>query len=234
LISPKNNINQDVLGNSKTSFLLISEDKMLYKRYFDLLLVAFVLFSCSPEQGSEVKISQKKSNINPLEDVERLDVSVDNGLVTSVVAREDKIEAFECIDCHDEPKKEWSLKALQEDGEHDEILEKYKHANVKTMDCMTCHSLNDRNNLHSLQGEKISYNESFKLCAQCHTNKFKDWKNGAHGKRVGFWNKERTYLNCTSCHDPHMPSSAYPKKHPVVDSKLIRKTLEKITKDSKH
>ena len=169
---------------------------------------------------------KRVSNIDPLKNVELVDVKVPDGLVEKVTGRISNLENFECADCHDEPKKSWSLEALKEDGSHDDILEMYKHADSETMDCMTCHSLNDRNSLHLLNGKKVSFDKSFQLCAQCHTNKFKDWKNGAHGKRLGFWKNDKVYRNCADCHNPHNPASAYPKKKPVIDALLIRDELK--------
>ena len=59
--------------------------------------------------------------------------------------------------------------------------------------------------LRSASGEPIKFEESYKLCGQCHGEKYRDWKAGVHGKRTGEWNGRKTYLLCVNCHDPHSP-----------------------------
>ena len=54
-------------------------------------------------------------------------------------------------------------------------------------------------------GERIGFDESYRLCGQCHGDKYRDWKVGVHGKRTGMWNGEKQYLLCVHCHNPHDP-----------------------------
>ena len=61
------------------------------------------------------------------------------------------------------------------------------------------------NSLKSLTGEKIDFDRSYKLCSQCHQNEFKDWKGGAHGKRLESWASPRASMTCVNCHNPHSP-----------------------------
>jgi len=194
-----------------------------------LILFYLLIYSCSEPPKGVSPVHPKTSQINPLANVETVPVQVKDGKVEHVTARISKLENWECSNCHDTEKKEWSLEALKDDGSHDDILEKYRHAGPETMDCMTCHTLNDRNKLHLLNGQKISFDKSFQLCSQCHTNKFKDWKNGAHGKRLGFWDGKKVYKNCTDCHDPHFPATAYPKRKPVIDALIVRKSFSHIS-----
>jgi len=199
-----------------------------------ILILTLLLFSCGSKPAKDIDLTSKTSGINVLEEEELIDVDVSKGMVEKVTGRIAKLENFECIDCHDSPKKSWSMAVLIEEGEHEEIVEKFQHADAEIMDCMTCHSLNDRNNLHLLNGKKVSFDKSFKLCAQCHTNKFKDWRNGAHGKRLASWKGDKVYQNCADCHNPHFPASAYPTKKPVVDALLIRKELTHLLEDGHH
>jgi cytochrome c5 len=182
---------------------------------------------CSPANPkTNEEILPKLSGKNPLANLTvftNTDSNIRGKLITD---RESLIEMFNCTSCHDNPKKTWDLKTLKESGAHDEILEKFAHASSDVMDCMTCHSLNDRDNLHMLQGKKITYNEAFLLCGQCHKNKFDDWKNGAHGKKFAFWDERGAYQNCTSCHNPHRPASAFDPKMPEVRTTLVRSSLE--------
>jgi hypothetical protein len=71
--------------------------------------------------------------------------------------------------------------------------------------CLDCHSADDRNVLHSASGAIIPFAESYRLCGQCHGDKYRDWKAGIHGKRTGQWNGKKQYLLCVNCHNPHSP-----------------------------
>jgi hypothetical protein len=71
--------------------------------------------------------------------------------------------------------------------------------------CLNCHSTYKRNYLHLMTGEDISFDESYRLCGQCHGTIYRDWKIGLHGRRVGQWNGKKLYLLCAHCHDPHKP-----------------------------
>ena len=71
--------------------------------------------------------------------------------------------------------------------------------------CLNCHSTYERNYLHLVTGENISFEQSYRLCGQCHGTIYRDWKMGIHGRRVGQWNGKKLYLLCVHCHDPHKP-----------------------------
>ncbi len=77
--------------------------------------------------------------------------------------------------------------------------------------CLDCHSPEDRNKLHKLNGELLSFDESHLLCGQCHGPVFIDWEHGVHGRTNGFWNRAMDVggtsrrLLCTECHIPHAP-----------------------------
>jgi hypothetical protein len=71
--------------------------------------------------------------------------------------------------------------------------------------CTDCHNLNNRDKLRLVSGELIDFTESYRLCGQCHGDKFRDWKVGVHGKRTGYWNGDKQYLLCVHCHNPHDP-----------------------------
>jgi hypothetical protein len=74
----------------------------------------------------------------------------------------------------------------------------------------------------------VPFTESYRLCGQCHGDKFRDWRAGIHGRRVGDWDGTKTYLLCVSCHNPHSPSFKGVKEI-VVDGKLtVAPTLERI------
>jgi len=71
--------------------------------------------------------------------------------------------------------------------------------------CLDCHDATDRDSLHLASGERVSFEESYRLCGQCHGEKYRDWRVGVHGRRAGQWNGKKTYLLCAHCHNPHEP-----------------------------
>jgi hypothetical protein len=71
--------------------------------------------------------------------------------------------------------------------------------------CLDCHDAADRDSLHLASGEKVPFEESYRLCGQCHGEKYRDWRAGVHGRRTGEWNGKKGYLLCAHCHNPHRP-----------------------------
>jgi len=82
---------------------------------------------------------------------------------------------------------------------------KLNHANSEIMNCATCHNGENMNSLNSLTGQNIDLNLSHKVCSQCHSNQFEDWKGGAHGKKLAGWAPPRASQTCVNCHNPHDP-----------------------------
>lgn len=82
--------------------------------------------------------------------------------------------------------------------------------------CLDCHDAGNRDVLHLASGEQVPFEESYRLCGQCHGEKLRDWKAGVHGRRSGEWNGHKTYLLCAHCHNPHQPrfQSIAPKPAP--------------------
>ncbi|MFT0714725.1 cytochrome c3 family protein [Flagellimonas lutimaris] len=115
--------------------------------------------------------------------------------------RKGQIKSYACIECHSKPLNE--MKGANGQKAHWDI--KINHAAIETMDCATCHNPDNMNNLKSLTGTDIDYNLSYKLCAQCHSKQFEDWKGGAHGKKVAGWAPPRASMTCVNCHNPHNP-----------------------------
>lgn len=71
--------------------------------------------------------------------------------------------------------------------------------------CLDCHDANKRDQLHLASGAPVRFTESYRLCGQCHGDKYRDWRVGVHGKRTGYWNGAKQYLLCVNCHNPHSP-----------------------------
>jgi uncharacterized CHY-type Zn-finger protein len=71
--------------------------------------------------------------------------------------------------------------------------------------CFDCHNPDNRDTLRLANGKRVSFEESYILCGQCHGTILREWKAGLHGKRTGMWNGEKQYRLCVHCHWPHEP-----------------------------
>lgn len=107
---------------------------------------------------------------------------------------------FPCSQCHKEMTPNPRRRELKD--EHTGIV--LNHAQGQRW-CLDCHDTANRDKLRLVSGEKINFSESYRLCGQCHGDKFRDWKVGVHGKRTGEWNGKKQYLLCAHCHNPHDP-----------------------------
>ncbi len=110
------------------------------------------------------------------------------------------LDYFPCNDCHSELEANPQRRELID--MHDDIV--FDHDSENRW-CLACHSTFDRDSLVLAGGKHLGFNESYKLCGQCHGPKHRDWKLGIHGKRTGEWNGKKQYLLCVHCHDPHSP-----------------------------
>ena len=161
-----------------------------------------------------------------------------------VVPREDRIRRFPCTKCHDNTFVDGRVRELEE--EHTSLT--FEHGGGRFWCYDACHKGTDMDNLVSLRGRPIPYNEAYKVCGQCHYQRL-DWFFGGHGKRqgawedqreipatadelkvqdrdqIGRWAGERVILNCTECHDAHSPSIKpfEPSPPPKVRSGLSRR-----------
>jgi hypothetical protein len=74
--------------------------------------------------------------------------------------------------------------------------------------CYACHNTNDADMLQLADSTAVEYSDVMTLCAQCHGTQARDYKHGAHGGMIGYWDLSRgprTRNNCIDCHDPHVP-----------------------------
>ena len=118
-----------------------------------------------------------------------------------VVSRQDKLTFYPCTQCHQYMKPNPEPRRLVA-APHPAALDHGKGR----MWCLDCHSKDDRAYLRTINDSKVSFNESYLVCGQCHATRQQDWYFGAHGKRVRNWQGERTIYSCVHCHDPHSPS----------------------------
>ena len=123
-----------------------------------------------------------------------------------------KLTRYPCVSCHTQSLSQMKSGLTQDQQKaHWDIA--MSHASSDVMHCTTCHNKDNIEDLITLSGRTVGLNHSYKVCAQCHSNQYKDWVGGAHGKRVGGWTPPRVVQNCVNCHDPHQP--AWKKRWPA-------------------
>jgi hypothetical protein len=108
---------------------------------------------------------------------------------------------FPCSDCHAD---------LEANTERRELVEMHDDISLdhgpSDRWCLDCHNPDDRDVLRLVNGRLIPFEKSYLLCGQCHGTIFRDWRQGIHGRRQGYWNGGKSYLLCAHCHDPHAPA----------------------------
>ncbi len=150
------------------------------------------------------------SSENYIDHVDLIEVT-ENNLTFLIPERKGKLKSYACSDCHSNSLNE--LHSKDQKKAHWNI--KLNHANQNVMNCITCHNGDDMDNLKSLTGNTIDFDQSYQLCSQCHNKQFNDWSGGAHGKRIGSWAPPRASLTCVNCHNPHSPhfEPRWPKRY---------------------
>jgi len=108
---------------------------------------------------------------------------------------------FPCTDCHD-PEIPVNTQRREMRTAHTEI--RFEH-DAEHRWCLDCHDAANRDQLHLASGAPVAFEESYRLCGQCHGDKYRDWRAGVHGRRTGRWDGEKSYLLCVHCHDSHSP-----------------------------
>jgi hypothetical protein len=155
-------------------------------------------------QGPPTLLRPLRENV-PFEIPEPTDPEVFSGYAAAptfkVVPRIDQLLFYPCMNCHAKKKPNPEPRKLVLTP-HPAAL---KHGKGRFW-CLTCHQLKDRNQLHTLAGDPVSFDDAYLVCGQCHFNRQKDWYYGGHGKRQANWRGERVIYDCTFCHDPHDPT----------------------------
>ncbi len=109
-----------------------------------------------------------------------------------------------CRACHG-PEKDFEINWTREEVLRVHTNIRLNHGGVRVW-CLDCHNPTDREHLLPLSdGVNITFERSYELCGKCHGTKYRDWRQGIHGKRTGNWNGKKTYMLCTQCHNPHTP-----------------------------
>jgi hypothetical protein len=130
---------------------------------------------------------------------------------------------FPCMECH----KDMKDKTRRELAFHDEQQSVFDHDSEHRW-CLDCHDYENRNVLRLASGATVPFTESYRLCGQCHGDKFRDWRGGIHGKRVGMWDGAKTYFLCVNCHNPHSPRFKGVKEIVVDGKSTVTPTLQMI------
>ncbi len=166
-----------------------------------LFVFLFVLlWGCSNNKKSEsIETKDEIAQVNIAKD-ESSDAFKDNEIAIEAPPFTDGI--FPCNDCHSDQVPNPVRRKLVD--MHDDIDAIFNHDSENRW-CLDCHDLNQRDSLKLASGKRIGFDESYKLCGQCHGDKLRDWKVGVHGKRTGEWNGKKQYLLCVHCHNPHSP-----------------------------
>ena len=122
-----------------------------------------------------------------------------------VFERAPSMEQYPCTECHTV-----RLAAMRPRRRAEQLHAHWDltlvHASDRVMRCTTCHWQGDLDWLTTLTGDTVSFDHSYQLCAQCHSEQGADWAGGAHGKREGGWALPRVVQTCVACHDPHRPT----------------------------
>lgn len=181
-----------------------------------LVIVSIMFFSCTSDRTDDLiaKIEQEQKPVDykslqlhqDLENVYgkvNLTEMPDSDSQFFIPSRKEKIVGFSCVECHTKP-----LEALKTEKQgksaHWDI--QLIHSRPDVLNCATCHNMERPNFLSSQTKKLIDYNQSYQLCAQCHSTQYNDWQGGAHGKRVEQWASPRLSLSCVECHNPHQPA----------------------------
>lgn len=198
------------------------ENKIKTSIKWILVLVALSFYSCGNHNEHHGVMEKVKMNDTSFKGVKTTSdrftdhiktIEITEGEHTFLIPeRKSEIQSFECTSCHTE-----DLDQLQSpDGKRAHWDVSIHHANTDVMTCLTCHNSDNMNSLKSITGQPVDFNLSYKVCMQCHTTQFEDWKGGAHGKKLGGWSTPRVSNSCVNCHNPHSPS--HEKKWPAWHS----------------
>ena len=136
------------------------------------------------------------------------EAALENGPRRQYVASEPptvQLNEFErtCMECH---------KTFSNPDPRVTKLDQHRHIKLRhgiNTHCYDCHDFEDRNRLALKDGQKVPFTRVVEVCAQCHGPVYRGWKEGLHGKRLGYWDESlgtREPIPCVGCHDPHWPS----------------------------
>ena len=165
-------------------------------------------------RGDEAHVTPDSGGVHAFGPADFPEIDFDAPLLASVVAAgadqtgginvppppfsDDSI--FPCSECHVDLEADPERREL---GFHEEI--QLDHGPDDRW-CFDCHNADDRDHLRLANGSLVEFEESYRLCGQCHGTILRDWREGIHGRRRGYWNGAKSYMLCAHCHNPHEPA----------------------------
>ena len=154
-------------------------------------IISALLYGCSEGASHDHETYSVAEPVNPLEQSNEI----------AVAKPPFSEDIFPCSECHADQETDHEQREL---FMHEEVDQMFDHDKENRW-CLDCHNPDNRDFLKLASGKLVSFEESYKLCGQCHGDKLRDWKVGVHGKRTGEWNGKKQYLLCVHCHNPHSP-----------------------------
>jgi hypothetical protein len=129
-------------------------------------------------------------------------------------------DRYPCSKCHKDRTTDPRQRKL---SSHTEIV-LTDHAEDKRW-CLDCHAADDRDTLLLITGEKVGFDDSHRICRQCHAAIHNVWQLGLHGKRIGNWDGRPRYTLCATCHDPHNPGfrTIVPEPPPLAPEQTLQR-----------
>lgn len=129
-------------------------------------------------------------------------------------------DVFPCSECHDNKELKSNPERRPLAMAHEDIV---LHHDEEHRWCLDCHDAENRDRLRLANGTLVPFEQSYRLCGQCHGDKYRDWRAGVHGRRTGSWDGPKQYLLCVNCHWAHAPRFApLPPKPPPVPPRSLR------------
>lgn len=120
-----------------------------------------------------------------------------------VVPRTPYLETFSClVQCHDA----LEVNPVERPLTEFHTLRAVRHGPAIRW-CGSCHDLFDLDRLRLLDSSQVSFDQSYRVCAQCHGEQHHDWEAGIHALQTGSWRGPQARRSCTFCHDPHVPGA---------------------------
>jgi len=176
-------------------------DNTLFIWNFKIILFSciFLFFNSCSRDNSIIEGNEENRT---LPEIMRSDAINQGDNLYAVKAPPFSEDIFPCSGCHADEEPNPNRRQLVD--MHDDIDAIFSHDRENRW-CLDCHSIDTRDSLKLASGKLIGFDESYKLCGQCHGDKLRDWKVGVHGKRTGEWNGKKQYLLCVHCHNPHSP-----------------------------
>lgn len=162
--------------------------RTLIRYYAFILLSVFIGCNLNNREQLEFKYSEISNDVSLIDTTNLIPVEPAT------------LYYFPCNDCHNDMEPNTERRELVD--MHDDIL--FDHDSENRW-CLACHDTDQRDSLRLADGRLLGFNESFRLCGQCHGPKYRDWRLGIHGKRTGEWDGAKQYYLCVHCHNPHSP-----------------------------